>query len=602
MVSRIPWLVSLMKNQKVVTMEFDEPVSEDELTLLPTQDNLLLPTSQLPTLRSQKRAAGPETDGTEDEEEAVFMPLPKQRRRAVRGTTSLEDTMVIPPPLPTLRRPRRPPGGLSLRRSKDERSRQSLEERIKWDESALMVAVDETGLPDAQQAFLATLKDPTYRKIMYIFGRSGLDPKYMLCHFVLYEVSRRWSHNAPSLVVHPCSKWPAMPAELEQCSTVIRRPLFMANAPATDRLRALRRTSPLYLHARRRIQYPIYDTPFIPRLPRAAVAVRPRDAPRLWDTTNPFFLDCSNDLGPPPSPMVPMEHSLELLHRLEDATHRVWDEVLSQWRTTAGPVQDDDPPEPYLDAHLTRVVAQRAQRQLSEMLDVLFDSQRRHPADEFGRGLTHGSMLRLARLTSIPEAVMTRVAERMRRVFPQTSTLFARTRDYLLSDASCFAPSVRSKLVRRGYCDHLANRERREHADPAEMRREWERRSKAIKAIHTRNLVLSRRKVYSIMVADRRRLFQHLRHLSRGLNPRKTAIVYDYRGFPENFPPDQPIPADLRLMPIEWKVRIVEDSLSDPTTLQDKLVVWGTYRRGGDETRCVRLHGETSIVTTIEKK
>lgn len=581
-------------------MNVEDSVSreEDELdfTILPTQDHLLLPTtaaSEHSALHTQRSSSRKEADKPSDEE-GVFMPVPKKRRKLFHLSLLPNNVQIIPPPLPTLRRPRKLPIGLRIRRGREERERDAWDERIKGDEASLMVALNDSGVPDAQKDFWASIRDPEYRTVMHIFGRSGLDLRYLICHFILYDVSRRWRRGFPYFLVYPSSKWPAMPAKLEEAITVLRRPPLGSKEPLRDRIRMLNRVNPIHLYSRRHIEYPSYGTPFIPNVKQPWARLRHRENPKFWDINSPFFLDCSNDVRPPPSPMVPMEHSFGLMEALGETTGKVWEQVLQEWKEAPcldGKADSTIFPEPYLDQHLTRVLVQRAQKQMSEMLDVLFDFSKTDPTDDLGPGMSFGSMQRLVRFTTIPEAVMVKVSNKMRRVFPQIAALVTQTNKPLLRDPTCFIPLRRCKMTSLGYNNHLGNIELRQNKTP-QVATERQRRAGAIQAKQPRGGP----KIQAVLASDRPRLKKFIQKSIRKLDKNKDAIIYDYRGFEDNFPPNLPSTKDLLTMPIEWKVKIVRNSLGNPT-LRDKLVVWGSFRSGERETSRTSL-AEGLFLTT----
>lgn len=124
--------------------------------------------------------------------------------------------------------------------------------------------------------------------------------------------------------------------------------------------------------------------------------------------------------------MVTTEHSYELLQVLEDTVRHIWEEVVAQWREGPLPGEPEGErcpyPEPFLDRHLTLVVARRTLTMLSELMETIFNFYQNNRAHlgGGGAGLSYPSLARLARrFTTVPAAAVDAMEGRMRKIFPR---------------------------------------------------------------------------------------------------------------------------------------------------------------------------------------
>lgn len=286
-----------------------------------------------------------------------------------------------------------------------------------------MLSVKDLALPDEQKAFLESLEDEEYRRRLYTFGRMGADLSYYICHYVLYDTWRRIPPTSlvqdltrqswtPGLEALPECTWPIDPEELEQSHLVLRRPPAHFDRWMSQE-RLLYRTRPLYSLIRR------------PVAARRPPGVKPKRSPFMVDAFSAeLYEDAFRELVGPTSPLVTMEHSYELLQLLEDAVRQIWGDVVAQWREGPLPGEPEGErcpyPEPFLDRHLTLVVAQRTLTMLSDLMETIFNFHQNNRPHLSGRSLSFPSLGRLARrFTTAPPAAVDAMEARMRKIFPR---------------------------------------------------------------------------------------------------------------------------------------------------------------------------------------
>jgi hypothetical protein len=265
----------------------------------------------------------------------------------------------------------------------------------------------ELGIPGAlevEELKLGNINDEDYQRALKTFSDRQHGNRYQLFYYLLYEAHRRWNgasvyeFRLPEL----SARWPDRPNDLEKSFLTLRRPL-RGGAPGGDN------PYPLYRHIR-------------PRLLPKPKDEEPKIPPKTVNWYAPRFANDSEEIGDSPSPSVPMEHSYELHMALREVTRKIWDQVTMDIEKKRPPDVLDkflDLPKPILDRWLMRVVAQRTQEKLSQVLEATHDfygSEKCSRLVKVPSGMS--SLLCLSQLTGISPTVIDRVKGRLERIFP----------------------------------------------------------------------------------------------------------------------------------------------------------------------------------------
>lgn len=250
-------------------------------------------------------------------------------------------------------------------------------------------SVNTLGLPEEvldYDPYYDREEEVDYTRCIHAFSNSATGMHNYLADLLLHEAYRRYRSMRPRKFVPapPDVCWPAWPEDLEDSLLVVRRPL---PPPPVRRSRRSNKwpeeTVPLYL-TYLRLQPRNSSTKALHRMMNEQ---EKRPAPQELDMFSPNVADLEKEFVAAPPRDVPFDESHELYLALEDCVGKVWEQVLKEYllaHPLEGTAEQQEEDTPVLDRYLTRVVAVRCQKLLSELLEAMIDLRRRIDTTTYG--------------------------------------------------------------------------------------------------------------------------------------------------------------------------------------------------------------------------